>query len=193
MLQPEMLDSEKQVYALASTYTYVWRCTATQFLVWYRSGLRDSAEEKIHFTLYDIASLCPMADSHAEETSPKKIAFLTSANIVASHEIPLNTGVLNGPAHLPAAFSACPELFVLVTSTQNNAPKLNLWIIDPSTNQMRVVSQNWFTNGDHDFGYEWITRVTRDPTTRCIVGSGIRIDSFLLNEDASDLIRWLKG
>ena len=44
-----------------------------------------------------------------------------------------------------------------------------------------------FNRGDFDFGYQWITRVARDPKSRHIVGDGIRITPFRLDASGRKL------
>jgi hypothetical protein len=55
-----------------------------------------------------------------------------------------------------------------------------------------VLPQNWFTANKFDIGYQWITRVSRDPATGRIIGGGIRIGSFELTENGMGLERWLE-
>ena len=55
-----------------------------------------------------------------------------------------------------------------------------------------MLPQTWFTAGKYDIGYQWITRVTRDPATGRILGGGIRIGNFELAEDGMGLERWIE-
>ena len=56
---------------------------------------------------------------------------------------------------------------------------------------VEVLPQKWFTLGKSDIGYQWITRAVRDPQSHRIVGDGIRIDAFELDESGTDIARWL--
>ena len=44
--------------------------------------------------------------------------------------------------------------------------------------------------GDHEFGFQGVTRVAREPGGR-IVGEGIRIDAFVLDESGRRVAGWL--
>jgi hypothetical protein len=54
-----------------------------------------------------------------------------------------------------------------------------------------VLPQKWFNGGKYDFGYQWITRVQRDPRTGQIVGEGIRLGNFLLDRSGTEIQEWL--
>jgi hypothetical protein len=57
-----------------------------------------------------------------------------------------------------------------------------MYAIDPAARSTDVFPQDWFNDGTPDYGYEWITCVTRDPATRGLFVNGIRIDTFILDE-----------
>ncbi len=48
--------------------------------------------------------------------------------------------------------------------------------------EIEVLPQYWFTDNMFDIGYQWITQVARDPDSKKIVGSGIRVPDFELDE-----------
>ena len=54
-----------------------------------------------------------------------------------------------------------------------------------------VFPQKWFNHDTFDIGYQWITRVMRDPVSNRLVGDGVRIGAFMLTEDGCHLERWL--
>ena len=45
-----------------------------------------------------------------------------------------------------------------------------------------VLPQDWFNSANLDYGYQWVTRVARDPQTGRIHGDGIRISPFVLDD-----------
>jgi len=188
----ELIDSDRQTYALVSIYTYVRRINPTQFVVWYKSGTPQAGQ--MQFELYEISSLQPMTQQQACSGRLKKPPFLAAMPPIAQLSIPRNQAVGSDGTNFPSEFAHCPELFVLVSNdnTWDNV-ELNLWIIEPATQQIRVVSQEWFSRGSYDFGYQWITRIARDPETRLLIGDGIRIGQFMLNEDGTQFLHWLDG
>ncbi len=61
------------------------------------------------------------------------------------------------------------------------------WIVDAKRNLVSVFPQDWWNRADLDFGYQWVTRVARDPKTGKIVGEGIRIQPFVLDSSCREL------
>ena len=54
-------------------------------------------------------------------------------------------------------------------------------VLRPRANEYDVIPQDWWNESDADFGYQWITRVGRDPKSGRLVGDGIRIEPFKLD------------
>ncbi|MBF0593996.1 MAG: hypothetical protein HQL22_03430 [Candidatus Omnitrophica bacterium] len=54
-------------------------------------------------------------------------------------------------------------------------------------NKFHVYPQEWFNNGSFDFGYQWISKVGREPKSGEIVGEGVRIGAFVLKADYSGI------
>lgn len=65
-------------------------------------------------------------------------------------------------------------------------------VLHPGAGEVTVLPQSWFTANRFNIGYQWITRVTRDPATGKIIGGGIRIRDFELTEDGMGLERWIE-
>jgi hypothetical protein len=53
---------------------------------------------------------------------------------------------------------------------------------------VHVLPRYWLVEGPFDLGYQWITGVTRDPSTGRIVGEGIRLSVFELDESGTRLL-----
>jgi hypothetical protein len=53
----------------------------------------------------------------------------------------------------------------------------------PAEGSVDVMPQSWFNHETADLGYEWIARVTRHPSNGHILGDGIRIAPFELDEN----------
>jgi hypothetical protein len=65
-------------------------------------------------------------------------------------------------------------------------------VLDPHAGLVEVLPQRWFTPRKFELGYQWVTRVTRDPESHHIIGEGVRMGSFELSDDGSDLRRWIE-
>ena len=70
---------------------------------------------------------------------------------------------------LPAAFFDVPEFFVIATNSAlpqiPDGASCCIYAIDPGRGTIDVLPQDWFNEGPIDIGYQWITRVTRNPAT----------------------------
>lgn len=186
-------DSNNNVFALVSIYTYVWSFSKTHFIVWFADSPRNPEQllvGKVHFQLYALSQLAPLTSVDGSESEASH--FVASSKPLAEYQLPRNLPADTTSVNFPALFAQCPELFVLVSDPGWNSAKLNLWTINPSAQSIAVASQDWFTNGSYDFGYQWVTRMAREPVSRDIVGDGIRISSFLLTPDANTFAKWLE-
>jgi hypothetical protein len=185
------MDGNRRVYALASICSYVRRVSSTQFVVWYKSGTPPEVG-KVSFQLYEASSLRPMTEEQTSFARLNRSPFATTATLLAEYSIPRNQPSGFQAVQFPQEFADCPELLVLVSNDNTwDDVGLDLWLIDPLNQQMKVVSQDWFTHGPYDFGYQWVTRVARSPETGNLVGEGIRIGAFLLNQDGSKFLEWV--
>ena len=71
------------------------------------------------------------------------------------------------------------------------AKEVQLWCLQPRDGVLDMLPQDWFNAGDFDRGYQWPTRAARDDKTRRIVGDGIRIEPFVLDESGRRIAAWL--
>ncbi len=65
-----------------------------------------------------------------------------------------------------------------------------IFAFDWERRQLQVLPQDWFNNGEYDFGYQWITRVARR-ADGSIFGDGIRLGRFELDETNRQIKGWL--
>jgi hypothetical protein len=94
---------------------------------------------------------------------------------------------------MPEAIRETRELFLLVNSARPpDSPRIHLWIVRPGAGTIEVLPQDWFNDRSFDFGYQWITRIARDPQSGQLVGEGIRLRPFALDESGTRIKEWLK-
>lgn len=88
------------------------------------------------------------------------------------------------PAEFPKALQEVDEILILCDSSAISAtgPNLAMMVAKPKNSTIQLYPQDWFNHSNADFGYEWVTRVARDPRTGRIHGDGIRIAAFVLDE-----------
>jgi hypothetical protein len=75
----------------------------------------------------------------------------------------------------------------------DDSPAVAIYVWRPRSGRVTVLPQAWFTAESHDLGYDWITRVARDPRTGRIVGDGIRIPAFELDDDGLTVRAFFRG
>jgi hypothetical protein len=191
----ELQDGNQRMDALASMYCYVWKFSPDHFVVWHHRESKQTGQRSgsVQFALYNAALQKPISDldSALRLLHSEKQSFVASEPPLAEYEITSDRAPGSYDLKFPVAFASCPELFVLIADHSWDTPQLHLWIIDPIKQTIQIVSQDWFTTGPYDFGYQWVTRVNRDPESHCLVGDGIRIGQFVLNEGGSRFLRWL--
>jgi hypothetical protein len=86
----------------------------------------------------------------------------------------------------PDVMQEAAELLVLAVPELD---RLALYVIHPSHGRIEVYPQDWFNQAKLDYGYQWVTRVVREPSTGQIQGDGIRIDPFVLDATYRRLAR----
>ncbi|HEY6938551.1 MAG TPA: hypothetical protein VI424_15435 [Terriglobales bacterium] len=110
-------------------------------------------------------------------------------------EFEINSALPEGvhKVEVPEPFRALDELLLLNAYPAKNDedPTCAVYALYARAGLVEVLPQNWFTRTRYDIGYQWITRVTRDPATGHILGDGFRIGSFELSEDGKQVERWL--
>jgi hypothetical protein len=86
----------------------------------------------------------------------------------------------------PEDFRRAGEFLVL-----DRRRNLHLLIANPLDGNVESCRQSWFNEGGFDRGYQWVTRVVRDPKTRRIVGDGIRLGIFALDSSSQNVTEWI--
>lgn len=66
-----------------------------------------------------------------------------------------------------------------------------IFVFDWKKRQVQVLPQDWFNQGNYDFGYQWITRVARR-IDGSIIGDGIRLGIFELDSTNRQVNKWLE-
>jgi hypothetical protein len=98
------------------------------------------------------------------------------------------------PVEVPPEFRGIDKLLLVgaYPAASNDDAACAILVLHPRSGEVTVLPQTWFTANKFNIGYQWITRVTRDPQTGRIIGGGIRIGNFELTEDGMGLERWLE-
>jgi hypothetical protein len=112
---------------------------------------------------------------------------------VAEFDIPRQLQAGTHKIELPETFRSLDELITVTSypAATKDDPAFAVFVLYPQAGLVEVLPQDWITTNTLDVGYQWITRVTRDPHTQHLIGDGIRIGKFALAEDGRKLDHWI--
>ena len=100
------------------------------------------------------------------------------SGILAETEVPAALTAGSHSHFFPEVMREAGELLVLAVPELD---QVALYVINAAHGRIEVYPQDWFNQANLDYGYQWVTRIARDPTTGRIHGEGIRIDPFVLD------------
>jgi hypothetical protein len=164
---------------------YVAQLRGARLLVW---TLRHKSPEGqplivpvFRFTIYDFEAptLFPDLEAAAREVRVSGVGFGAATAPLAEHDVPATLPEGTFHSTWPPAFHERDEILVLSSVKGGD---LALWSVRPARGVVDVYPQDWFNHGSYDFSYEWVTRVARVPGTRQVVGEGIRLPPFTLDD-----------
>ena len=181
--------SQDSILAIFGMYCYVYALSNCRFIVWYEK------KGYVKFHLIDTARLQRIDDTSGAIQRMKNEGEKVSIRngVIASIDIPTN---LNEGIHhcaFPDIFEEIDELLVIFQcGTLPDKTHLCLMLAYPKQDTVKVVPQNWFNKGDYDFGYQWPTRVARDPVSKKIFGEGMRLGYFILDRSNHNIEKWVE-
>ena len=202
-----LTDAGGAALLVVDFHCYVRPLTAPRFLIWHPEGggggAENTASTSVRFRVFDADELTPITDIDAAVAAMRPTGQIVAhrGREIASAVVP--TSIPDGRNHVafPDALHELNELLVLAHSTSgavqsnyHDQMHLRLWVIRPREGIVDVIPQDWFNNGNFDFGYQWVTRVARDPKTGRIVGEGVRLPAaFILSRNCRRVSRWLRA
>jgi hypothetical protein len=186
-----LLVSPEGPVAILNFYNYVLALADSSLLVWHQNHTDTGITPPIRLLVFRPATLSPLRadlDAQYERMSVDSLAILFDGEPSAEMRLPTVNTSDKLHAEFPEPLCAIDELLLLCQSSgitpqptweHNN---LALVVAKPGQSSYQLYPQDWFNEGGFDYGYEWVTRVVRNPTTGCIHGEGIRIAPFVLDE-----------
>jgi hypothetical protein len=177
-----LTTSDGTALALFNYYCYLKLLGQRRLLAWTTNT--PYPPNLVFFRVIDVDRLDPIRDveSACAEIDANSLRWLASGGDLATVRIPANLDAGTNRWEFPLEMQVLDELLLLCHGNETS-----LWIIRPKDGTVEVYPQDWFNHGDYDFGYQWPTRVARDPETGIIVGDGIRIDLFALDDSYRQL------
>jgi hypothetical protein len=156
-------------------YTLAFR---DHMLIWHARG-KATAPDALHVEIYDLETLVTRL---GEDPQQYRGSIQTESTPTAVLDLkPLLEG--SRECVFPQEMLGLDELFLFF----NSSPTA-LWHLQPAHSRITAYPQDWFNTGDWDYGYQWPTRVKRDPATRLVFGEGIRIGYFALDPTMRNLL-----
>jgi hypothetical protein len=198
-----LLSPHRETVLFVDFHCYIQPLPDSRLLVWYEIGRQEYDKDeipKIEFTIIDLVALKPFRDDLeiAREIRSKKERFRFEGGTPRIYDF--STTVHEGVHRIspPPEFTGLPEVLVLADfgpkeAASNHWDKMcrAIFAFDFKAEQVTVLPQQWFNEGNYDFGYQWITRVQREPKSGQIVGEGIRLGNFKLDQSGTQIQEWL--
>jgi hypothetical protein len=181
-----LVDTQGNYRLVLSFYCYAMPIGRSRILIWYEAGEPPQPLVGIEIFLLEIADLTPLEKTTAEARIPRAQGAKVIHNgvAVASVMVPASLKAGLNRFVFPEPFTTLSEILVLAdnASIGGAGMKRSIYSLRPNDAAIEVLPQDWFNLGDFDFGYQWITKVVRDPQSGRICGTGIRLKSFILDE-----------
>src|SRR5512133_3412810 len=179
-----LTDEPSRPRLALNTYCRPFPLADGLFGVWCPEGrnLRFTAFDPDSLKSFDFIEIVGWFKNSAE-----RIFALTPP--VAEFEVPTTLPAGTHPFEFPEQFRSVEELLVITSTpcTEPDRPSPAIFVLYPHAGLLEVLPQQWFTPMKFDIGYQWITRLARDPESHRIIGDGIRIGTFELTDDGKDL------
>jgi hypothetical protein len=186
-----LLVGNAGVVAVLDFSNYVMRLDSSTLLIW-----NQGTQAKVHLHVIRPNLFPPFGNNLKTEVLRMERAGARLAlpdSPVASMN--LNTSVIdeNTFATFPAELQNIDELLILCMSPAiaiqgGTRANLALLVAKPKQSGYQLYPQDWFHSADLDFGYQWVTRVARDPQTGRVHGEGFRISPFELDDTLHNLV-----
>ena len=191
-----LLQGQSGTVMLVNFYNYVSSLDSSSLLIWHQQHLRGGVSAPVVLRGYAYEQLSPLKGSTAELCALMRARQLP----VLTHDAPLFECTLptvfvdeDIAIPFPEQLQQYRELLILCSSSailpgpQSGHGNLALMVANPRHGSIRLYPQDWFNDGRVDLGYQWVTRVAREPRTERIRGDGIRIEQFILDESLRNL------
>lgn len=191
-----LVDDAGGVVAILGYYNYVMKLNSSTLLIWNQKTERESEAERtppVHLVVIQPSLLSRFGDqlesvaSRMEGAGRGARLALMEPPAVSTY---LRTDVIepNISAVFPKELHSVDELLILCDSSaippraDGINANLALLVAKPKQSVYQLYPQDWFNSSDLDFGYQWITRVARDPQNGRVHGEGFRLTPFELDD-----------
>ena len=171
-------------------HNYALLLDPDSLLIWHQPAAESGSTPPVVLRIFRLSTLSRLEGSMEElcgAMRQSKASFTASAP--PQWEIPIPTTVIvkRQPLTFPPPLQHIEEILILCNSSaiekSSSAERGNLALLiaRPGEGTFQLYPQDWFNNAGLDYGYQWVTRVARDPVSNRIHGEGIRISPFVLD------------
>jgi hypothetical protein len=192
-----LLVGPRGVIAVLNFYIYALALDASSILVWYQEKRGDSYQGQIIMPILELEKLTPLEpdlNSVFNRMNEEKLPIVISGEASVLCSLGTDNVTDEVKTEFSRQLSSLEELLILCHSA--GIPGGNAWdrgdlalmVVKPRQSSYRLYPQDWFNDGGMDLGYQWVTRVARNPETNQIHGEGIRIQPFILDGSLRNLL-----
>jgi hypothetical protein len=192
-----LLQGHSGTLMLVNMYNYVAALDSSSLLIWQQLYVQQggpTAPVVLRGFAYDqLSPLSAATDELCTLMRARKLPLITHGAPLFELALPTVTIDARIEVEFPSELKQQQELLILCSSSaiqpgpQSGHGNQALMVASPAEGHIRLYPQDWFNDGRVDLGYQWITRVARDPRTNHIRGDGIRIDAFVLDDTLRNL------
>ncbi len=160
-------------------------------LLWHAGRSEDPDAGLLQLVLLDVDALEPIPDVDAACAAMESTGSHYRGGEVVTARLPTTLPPGLQPLALPPPLDRLEELLVLAETAPGDARGEHMAVLAlrPRQRHVEVLPQDWFNQGAFDYMYQWITRITRHPETGALIGDGIRLFGFELDESGRQLAR----
>ena len=179
-------DNKGKCYGVIGMYSYILPSDDNKsFLIWRLLGRGNQALSLFYYRCDDLKPFVSSKDA-ISMCNNMSLPFLFSEDPISEIHIEIDALKMPMKVDFPTEFKKFND-FIITASLRNlykEEVNGNSALLEVKTTDGEILCfpQDWFNKGDYDFGYQWITRVIRDPATKLIHGQGIRLSNFVLDE-----------
>lgn len=172
-------------------HNYVSCVDSETILVWHQRFVDSGPTPPVVMRIFRLADLRPVEgdlEALCESMRRAEAPFAASGRPLCECSIPTTVANERRELVFPKQLCHIEELLILChssgveDSSTWERSNLALLVARPGDGTYQLFPQDWFNSAGLDYGYQWVTRVARDPRTGRIHGEGVRISPFVLDE-----------
>lgn len=178
--------SEDNLIMVIDSYISAFSLPDGEMGIWYpRTQHNPYKFLSIEFEIFNLDKLASFTFKDITKDfkkNDKKPPYFCKGTSIAKFSIATNLKPGENRYKFPGIFNQVNE-FLFVCGYPYEKAAYSIIQLQPKEEKIFLFPQYWFNGDDCDLGYEWITRVVKDPKTGIIYGDGIRISPFELEKD----------